>query len=102
LQLTWEYEESASVTTSTQIPETKSTAQLILPPEEDLQMLLELAQEGRLKKLTALIQQIGQKNNEYQPFVQQILLLAKKFEIDKIEEFLENKLAHLKGERNRV
>ncbi|MEC4814853.1 MAG: ATP-binding protein [Scytonema sp. PMC 1069.18] len=102
LQLTWEYEKSTSVTSSTRIPETTFTAQLVLPPEEDLQMLLEFAQEGRLKKLTELVQQIGQKNNDYQPFVQQILRLAKKFEIDKIEEFLEQKLADIKGYREQV
>jgi signal transduction histidine kinase/CheY-like chemotaxis protein len=93
LQLTWIYEDSAFVTTPTQIPETIFTTELLLPSQEDLQILLELAQEGRLKKLTQVAQQIGQNSDDYQPFVQQVLQLAKGFQIEQIEQLLQQYLS---------
>ena len=63
LQLTWHYEQTESETAP--ISSTDSTTELILPPTEDLQHLLELAQDGLLIKLTGTARQIGQQDSRY-------------------------------------
>jgi signal transduction histidine kinase/DNA-binding NarL/FixJ family response regulator len=84
LKLTWKYEAIATTT---------STTELIPPPKEDLQKLLELAQDGLVKKLTEAAEQIGQKNDRYQPFIQKILQLSKQFQTENIEQLIEEYLA---------
>ncbi|NJL88930.1 MAG: response regulator [Coleofasciculaceae cyanobacterium SM2_1_6] len=85
LQITWNHEEvTATVANSSEI---------ITPPPADLQILLELAQEGRLKKLVEVVQEIGQRDDRYQPFIQQILPLAKKFQAEQIEALIQQHLS---------
>ena len=91
LQLTWHYEQTESETVP--ISSTDSTTELILPPTEDLQHLLELAQDGLLIKLSKTARQIEQQDSRYQPFIEQILQLAKQFQSDQIEELIQ---LHLK------
>jgi signal transduction histidine kinase/DNA-binding response OmpR family regulator len=85
LQLTWNYEETTTQATDN----TDNNLEIIAPEPADLQILLELAQEGRLKKLAEVASEIGQKDDRYQPFVQKIVDLAKKFQSEKIEELLQ-------------
>ena len=93
LSLTWRYEETESsldrIATSSAAPR-----ELILPPSEDLKILLELAQNGLIKKLIETAEQIEQKNDRYQPFIQNILQLAKKFQIEKIESLINQYLTN--------
>ncbi|NJL90058.1 MAG: response regulator [Coleofasciculaceae cyanobacterium SM2_1_6] len=84
LQLTWNHEE---VTTTV-----AHASEIIAPPSSELQILLELAQEGRLKKLMEVAEQIGQQDDRYQPFMQQVLHLAKKFQSEKIEQLIQQYL----------
>jgi signal transduction histidine kinase/DNA-binding NarL/FixJ family response regulator len=84
LKVTWEYEATATTT---------STTELIPPPREDLQKLLELAQDGLVKKLTEAAEQIGKKSDRYQPFIQKILQLAKQFQTENIEQLIQEYLA---------
>jgi len=86
LELTWKYEEAEPETL------TPPTA-LIPPPVEHLQTWLELVQEGRLKKVIAAAEQFGQQNDRYQPFVQQVLQLAKQFQSEQLEQFLQQHLS---------
>ena len=83
LQLTWQYDESevdAALSNSL-----LSAAELIVPPVKDLQILLELAEDGLLKELVKTAEEIGAKDVQYQPFIQQIQQLAKQFKTEKIE-----------------
>ena len=83
LQLTWQYDESevdAALSNSL-----LSAAELIVPPLKDLQILLELAEDGLLKELVKTAEEIGAKDVQYQPFIQQIQQLAKQFKTEKIE-----------------
>lgn len=74
--------------------------ELIPPPQVDLQSWLELAQEGRLKKLIEAAEQLGQQNgseasaeqNRDQPFIQQVLKLAKQFQSEQLEQFIQQYL----------
>ena len=87
LQLTWHYDQTGLETAA--ISAADSTTELILPPTEDLQHLLELAQDGLLIKLSKTARQIEQQDSRYQPFIEQILQLAKQFQSDQIEELIQ-------------
>ena len=85
LQLTWSYEEVRATASS--------SSELIPPTPADLQILLELAQEGRLKKLAEVAVQIEKRDDRYQPFIQKVLQLAKKFQAEQIEELIQQHLS---------
>jgi signal transduction histidine kinase/CheY-like chemotaxis protein len=92
LQLTWQYDETEADRTLSKSQ--LSSAELIVPPAADLQILLELAEDGLLKELVATVEEIGTKDDRYQPFVQQILLLAKQFKTEKIELLIQKYLTN--------
>ncbi|MEE3719702.1 ATP-binding protein [Tumidithrix elongata RA019] len=98
LQLTWQYDETKLE--STPINHTDFTVDLIPPPDEDLQILLELSQDGLLRKLAETAERIGQKNERYQPFVQHILQLTKQLQPEKIEAFIQPYLTRDRTEDN--
>ena len=91
LQLTWNYEETREnrVEESLQVPR----AELLPPPADDLRVWLELAQAGRLKKLIEVVDRWGQQHNQYQPFVQQVIQLAKQFQSEQLEQLIQQYLA---------
>lgn len=82
-QLTWKYDEIAvdPAVSHSQV----STTELIVPPVADLQLLLELAEDGLLKKLVETTEKIGADDDRYRPFIQQIQQLSKQFKTEKIE-----------------
>jgi signal transduction histidine kinase/CheY-like chemotaxis protein len=91
LQLTWKYDatESSPGTGNNEI-----STELILPPGEDLQILLELAQDGLLRELTKTADEIGRKSPDCQPFIQQLVQLAQQFKTEKIEELIQQHLTN--------
>jgi signal transduction histidine kinase/FixJ family two-component response regulator len=93
LQLTWKYEQTNSNHSLSRDDESSSLMELILPSPIDLRILLELTQDGMVHKLIAIAKQIGQENIVYQPFTSQIIKLAKEFQIDQIEIFLQKSLS---------
>ena len=94
LQIKWKYEQTAlSETAVNQLASKISdsvipTSKMSISAPEDLALLLNLAQQGRLKKLTEEAKQIEQLDKSYTQFIQQILQLAKSFQADKIENLL--------------
>ena len=94
LEIKWQYLDIASTETSEQLgPQSKSNSPLAnsamaVPAPEDLALLLRLAQQGRLKKLTEEAKRIEQLDNSYTQFMLPILQFAKNFQADKIEDFL--------------
>ena len=95
LDLTWNYEEVAMTATSTAALASSSilsSSEIVAPAPRDLQVLLELAQEGRLKKLAEVAGQIVSQDDRYQLFIQQILNLAKQFQSEKIEQLIQQHL----------
>ncbi len=81
LELVWKVEEIADESVS-------DPGEVVPPPVADLNALLELAQEGRLKKLVEAVENLEQKNSLYQPFAQQISQLAKQFQSEQIEQLI--------------
>uniref|UniRef100_UPI00286BB398 ATP-binding response regulator n=1 Tax=Chamaesiphon sp. VAR_48_metabat_135_sub TaxID=2964699 RepID=UPI00286BB398 len=93
LQLTWKYDPTNSNHSFSVDDNSSSLTGIFLPTETDLQILLELIQDGMVNKLIAAAEQIGQKNILYQPFTSRIIQLAKEFQIDRIEIFLQKSLS---------
>ena len=94
LQIKWKYEQTAlSETAVNQLASKISDlviliSQMPISAPEDLALLLNLAQQGRLKKLTEEAKRIEQLDKSYTQFIQQILQLAKSFQADKTENLL--------------
>lgn len=88
LQLTWKYDTTELSTSDN----TVSATELIPPSAVDLQILLELAQDGLLRELAEIAAEIGQKDERYQPFIQEVIQLAKQFQTEKIEQLIEEYL----------
>ncbi len=90
LQVAWQYEHHPStLATDTLVDKVSPNATIAIPAPEELALLLSLAQQGRLKKLTEEATRIQQLNQEYAPFMQQILDLAKSFQLEKIENLIQ-------------
>ncbi|OKH37276.1 hybrid sensor histidine kinase/response regulator [[Phormidium ambiguum] IAM M-71] len=96
LQLNWIYQSiSDSEQKLSATPELESSTpstSFVLPPSEDLEQLLLLVQQGRLKKLTDAAVALEQRNPQYAALVQQILNLSKGFQIAKLEAFIQQLL----------
>ncbi|TAE78570.1 MAG: response regulator [Oscillatoriales cyanobacterium] len=96
LEIKWQYLDAASTESAGEqlAPKPISnlplvTSEMTIPAPEDLALLLKLAQQGRLKKLTEEAKRIEQLDKSYTQFMQPILQLAKSFQSDKIEDLLE-------------
>ncbi|MEG4044938.1 ATP-binding protein [Microcoleus sp. Pol17_C1] len=90
LQLIWKYDVTELTTSNNEV----STKELLPPSAADLQILLELAEDGFLIELAETAAQIGQKDQRYQLFIQQVIQLAKQFQTEKIEELIQQHLTN--------
>ncbi|NEQ75648.1 MAG: response regulator [Okeania sp. SIO2C9] len=93
LGIEWKYAQTENIEI---MPESSASdividnSKILSPPPEELEILLELVQRGRLNKLSTKTQQIQQSNQKYIPFVKPILQWTEDFEADKIEEFIQS------------
>lgn len=87
LDLTWKTEDIPDQSVDQQPTE------LTPPPITDLQAWLEFVQEGRLKKLIIAAEQLEQQSHQYQPFTQKIIQLAKQFQSEQLEQFIQQYLS---------
>jgi signal transduction histidine kinase/DNA-binding response OmpR family regulator len=98
LQIEWKYDQKLPTETSVGLAQKTvsnsviQTLAMAVPAPEDLALLLNLAQQGRLKKLTEEAKRIEQLDKGYTQFIQQILQLAKSFQADKIEDLIQQYL----------
>lgn len=90
LELNWQYETSENLEINN-ISESNDIA-IITPAREELQILLKLAQQGRLKKITEMMEELKQIESSYQSFANSIKQLAKQFQAKKIEQLIESYL----------
>ncbi len=89
LEVVWQYEQNPlTIATDNLVNTAIPNAKIVTPPPEELATLLTLAQQGRLKKLTEEATRIQELNQEYAPFMQKILDLTKSFQLEKIENFI--------------
>ncbi len=93
LNLTWinEADTTSELPSKPPIQPDLKTINLV-PERTDLENLLRLAQQGRLKKLIETVQQLGVDNSAIHPFVQHVTQLAQTFQTEKLESWLEELL----------
>lgn len=84
LQLVWIYDDEDTVESVTDEPK-----DWVVPPAHVLNKLLQLSQEGMLKALVQQAEALQAEEKRYQPFVQKVLRLAQKFQVEELESFLE-------------
>ena len=90
LEIVWEYEHNPSTIAKDNLVDTGiDDVKMIAPEPEDLAILLSLAQQGRLKTLTEEATRIQQLNQEYAPFIEKILELTKSFQLQRIENLIQ-------------
>jgi CheY-like chemotaxis protein len=82
LNLTWKTEEAA-------IEAPAQPAEFVPLPSEDLQALLELVQEGRLKKFIEVAEEAGHHHDRSRSFIQHMVSLAKQFQSEQLEQFIQ-------------
>jgi signal transduction histidine kinase/DNA-binding NarL/FixJ family response regulator/sensor domain CHASE-containing protein len=93
LQITWKYDRTNLNHSLSLDDQSSSLIELTLPSTVDLQILLELIQDGMVDRSIATAEQIGRKNVLYQPFIEKVIKLAQQFEIDRLEIFLQKSLS---------
>ncbi|MBT9311945.1 hybrid sensor histidine kinase/response regulator [Leptothoe kymatousa] len=87
LNLTWIHEPDGNE------PILSQPTELILPPQETLECLLEPAQIGDLKQLCEQLDSLVNTENTYLAFAEPIRQLAKEFKAEEIEELLQQYMA---------
>ena len=100
LELEWKYERTGSNDSETSTPTTalENPEVMIIPSPVDLKKLLELAQQGNLKRLRSHTEHIAHSNPRYANFASKILQLAKQFKAEEIEELLQQHLTEKKAD----
>jgi len=99
LPITWKYQSIVADDTNELSPKshgikTKNiTADMVLPTAAELEKLLQLAQQGRLKKLVQAAQTLEQQNQDYAAFVEYIVEQSQGFQIKTITAFIQQSLA---------
>ncbi|MEL6320235.1 MAG: ATP-binding protein, partial [Cyanobacteria bacterium J06626_14] len=94
LTLTWTYEHPAEQ--STQVAQVAQVAQasteIVIPPHETLEDLLETAQQTDILALRTQLNDLVSAHPSYAPFAKPILQFASKFMVEEIEELLQQHL----------
>ena len=99
LKLKWKYEITASNDSGSSTPTSAlEKPERIIPSPLELKTLLELAQQGNLKRLREHTEHIAQSNPRYADFASQIIQLAKQFKDEEIEELLQQHLTEKKAD----
>ncbi|WP_210407695.1 hybrid sensor histidine kinase/response regulator, partial [Hydrocoleum sp. CS-953] len=94
LEIEWKYlqtenlENMQIISQSSVSDADNDNSKIVFPPPEELEILLDLARRGSLKKLTETAEKIQQLEPKYIPFTKPILQWADDFQADKIEDFI--------------
>ena len=98
LELEWIYEPSSPKTLFTkeavnQDPEEDySSSSVVTPPDEELDLLLELAKQGNIARILERAALLEELNSQYLPFAQVLRQLGESFQERKIREFIEESI----------
>ncbi|MDY7022841.1 MAG: ATP-binding protein, partial [Cyanobacteriota bacterium] len=96
LNIEWRYQESTVSSNYPQFPVNSDPIDnahtIFLPPEDILQSLLELTQQGKLRKVRQFLESLIQEDERYQGFAMPMIVLTKQFKDTKIEELLKQYL----------
>ncbi|MBD2162998.1 response regulator [Calothrix membranacea FACHB-236] len=91
LQVEWIYESLQPKETVEVMPVNPQIAvnELIVIPQEEVEQLFELAMRGNIKGIREQAEKLKQLDEKFVPFAQELLQLAKSFQIDKIKDFIQ-------------
>ncbi len=95
LQVEWIYEPISPTTISSQAgmnqdwAEGDSSSSLVSPPEEELNLLLELAKQGNIARILERATKIERLDSQYLPFARMLRQLAESFQEKKLRQFIE-------------
>jgi signal transduction histidine kinase len=89
LEIKWVYESDQS-SVNPLIQTDAQAAKIVIPSQEVIAELLELSQDGRLQKLTEVATGLEQQDQSYAAFVKHILELTSNFQVEELEDFLQN------------
>jgi signal transduction histidine kinase/FixJ family two-component response regulator len=97
LKLSWIYAEAQKEKVRSHQPlspgvslKPETTGEIIVPPVDDLAMLIEYAKKGQIKGIQKELEKIYKMDENYKPFVNHLNELVKSFNIKKIRQFLQN------------
>ena len=88
LDLEWKYPEE-QLTVEAPAPKQGPSQILVPPPEDRLDHLFDLVQQGRLFEIAAVANEIEALDARYQPFAETLRTLSKQFQSDKIKALLQ-------------
>ncbi|MBE9128131.1 response regulator [Coleofasciculus sp. LEGE 07092] len=97
LRLQWIYDDSSGVGIEQSAISTTDNLQLgtdrasewVIPPEEELTLLWDLAMKGRVKTLLEQIERLETLSDRFVPFAQELHQLAETFQLKKIRDIIE-------------
>jgi len=89
LKLEWIYEEEQEQPALDTKPHPVPASDVSLP-EDQVKTLIEFASKGRVKKLLQYLPEVEDSNQQYQPFIEEIRQLVKKFQFKEIIERLKH------------
>ncbi len=85
LELDWIYSREAPDLTSQDEPKI-----VLLPPEEELAILLDLARSGRLRRIMNRAESLRNENSDFKPFADKLIELAEGFQEKKLLAFIQS------------
>ncbi|MDV3353514.1 response regulator [Leptothoe sp. LEGE 181152] len=91
LKLEWIYQSQQD----SPLQAASANAELILPPRQTLEMLFTHARKANLKVLRSQVEQLVATDQRYLVFAETILQLAKQFQVEEIEELLQQHLTNM-------
>ncbi len=94
LKLEWIYEEEQAQESKFESKTPITSESVISLPEDQVKMFIEFALKGRVKKLLQSLSQLEDLDQQYQPFIEEIRQLVKKFQFKEIIERLERSGGH--------
>ncbi|MBW4610710.1 MAG: response regulator [Hassallia sp. WJT32-NPBG1] len=94
LKLEWLYEKNNQADNEPDESISPTPGIIVAPPAEDLSRLYDLALKGRVKAIQDQVDKLAQSDEKLTFFAQEIIQLAKKFQIKKIQIFIQQYLTN--------
>ncbi|NEU71574.1 response regulator [Hassallia byssoidea VB512170] len=94
LKLEWLYEGNNQADNEPDESISLASTTIVPPPAEDLSRLYDLALKGRVKAIQDQVDRLAQSDEKFTLFAQEIIQLAKNFQIEKIQTFLQQYLTN--------
>ncbi|OUL33777.1 hybrid sensor histidine kinase/response regulator [Nostoc sp. T09] len=89
LRLEWLYENKTNTINKTNTNNLNPPVDMVPPPKEVLQKLLELVQDGDIQKISEMAQQLSASDEQFSLFSRQLFQLASNFQLKRLETFIQ-------------